>query len=289
MTYSLFKNNTDVVINHVQHLKKAVTSHDQLIPTISYWAIQKSITNLQAITRFYFPLLGLSEADFPQFIPLLIFVEATIYQIDEEYENHIDEPKFISKHISVLRNILTQLNLFDETLETELQQGLTYYRLEQKFCSGAIPTEEDINLASLFKCFDFGVLQRLLYKLTAQPYDEEILEISRLSDQICKVAADLEDYKEDIRRNVINTYRMFVRLYGSEAPQHLRHYLESLNSKLQHRLKLLEQTRPELAKKFIELWNADLKLEKMWNAETEDFAVPEIPEPILEEGTLVSR
>jgi hypothetical protein len=28
---------------------------------------------------------------------------------------------------------------------------------------------------------------------------------------------------------------------------------------------------------------------KMWNAETEKFAVPEIPEPILEEGTTVSR
>ena len=282
MTYSMFKNNADVVTNHLQYIETALTSDDQLIPTASYWAIQKSITNLQAITRFYFPLVGVSEAEFPRFMPLLIFVEATIYQIDEEYENHIDNPQFLSKHISVLRNVLTQLNLFDDKLENELQEGLTYYRLEQHFCSGAIITQEDIELASLFKCFDFGVLQRLLFKLTEQPYDEEILQISRISDQICKICMDLEDYEKDIRRNVINTYRMFVRLYGSEAPQHLRHYLEALNSKLQHRLEMLEQTKPDMAKKFIELWNADLKFIGLWNAETEKFAVPEIPEPILE-------
>jgi len=289
MTYSMFKNNIDVVTNHLQQMQTAVTSDDQLIPTISYWALQKSITNLQGLTGFYFPLVGLSEADFHRFMPVLIFVEATIYQIDEEYENHIDDPQFISKHISVLRNVLTQINLLDEEIENELQEGLSYYSLEQKFCSGVIPTQEDIEKASLFKCYDFGILQRILLKLSGQHYGEEFLKTCRISDQICKICCDLRDYKEDTRRNVINTYRMFVRLYGSEAPQNLRRYLESLNSKLQYRLKLLEQTQPELAKKFIELWNVDLKLEKMWNAETEDFAVPEIPTPILEEGTTVSQ
>lgn len=289
MTYSIFKNNTDVVTNHIQHIKTAVTSDEQLIPTVSYWAIQKSITNLQAITRFYFPLLGLSEADLPRFMPILIFVEATIYQIDEEYENHIDNPQFISKHILVLKNVLTQLNLFDDKVENELQEGLTYYRLEQQFCSGAIITQEDIDHASLFKCFDLGLLHRLLFKLTDLPYDEEILQISRISDQICKICMDLEDYQKDIRRNVINTYRMFVCLHGSAAPEQLRLYFESLNSKLRHRLECLEQTKPNLAKKFIELWNADLKLMGLWNAKTEDFAVPEIPNPILEEVTTVSQ
>jgi hypothetical protein len=262
---------------------------EMLIPSISYWSLQKSITNLQGITGFYFPLIGLSEADFPQIMPLLIFIEATIYQFDEEYERHVNEPEFISKHVSNLRNVLIQLNLFDDKIENELfTNGLTYYHIEQRFCSGVIPTQEDIEKSSLFKCYDFGILQRILLKLTNQPYDEEFLQTCRLSDQICKISCDLKDYEEDISRNVINTYRMFVRLYGSEAPQHLRRYLESLNSKLQHRLKLLEQTRPELAKKFIELWNADLKFEQMWNAETEEFAVPEIPEPILEEGITVS-
>ncbi|WP_413264404.1 hypothetical protein [Floridanema flaviceps] len=149
--------------------------------------------------------------------------------------------------------------------------------------------EADIYMASLFKCFDFGILQRILFKLTERHYDEEFLQLCRISDQICKIWADIQEYEEDIERNVINTYRMFVRLYSIEAPQRLHQYMEDLNSELQERLKLLKQTQPELATKFIELWNADLKLMKMWNPETEEFAVPEIPAPILEEGTTVSQ
>lgn len=289
MTYSIFNNNPDVASHHLQKMQTAVTSDEQFIPTISYWSLQKSLRNLQDLTRFYFPLQGLSETDLPLFMPLLIFVEATIYQIDEEYENHIHTPQFISKHTSILQKVLSQLNLFDENIENELKEGLTYYKLEQNFCSGEMITETDIERASLYKCFDFGILQRLLFKLTERPYDEKFLHLCRLSDKICKIWADLQDYQKDINRNVINTYRMFVRLYNAEAPQRLHRYMEDLNSQLQERLKLLEQTQPELAKKFIELWKADLKLMKMWNSETEKFAVPEIPEPIIEEGTTFSR
>ncbi|MEG3861180.1 hypothetical protein [Microcoleus sp. herbarium12] len=290
MTYSIFKNDTALVNDHLESIKTVCVTDEMLIPTTSYWSLQKSITNLQGLIRFYFPLVGLSEVDFPQVMPLLIFTEATIYQLDEEYERHVDDSEFISEHVLTLRNVLIKLNLFDEKIETELfTNGLTYYRLEQQFCSGVILTQQDIDKASLFKCFDFGILQRILFKLTDKPYDEEFLQTCRLSDQICKISCDLRDYKEDISRNVINTYRIFVRLYGAEAPQRLHRYIEDLNSKLQERLKFLEQTQPELAKKFIELWNADLKLMEMWNAETEEFAVPEIPDPILEEGTTVSQ
>lgn len=291
MTYSIFNNNPDVVTNHLQEIETAVTSDVQLIPTISYWALQKSITNLQGLTLLYFPLQGLSEADFPRFMPILIFIEATIYQIDEEYENHIHDPNFISKHISVFRNVLTQLNLFDDKLENELQEGLTYYRLEQQFCSGSVITEKEIDLASRFKCFDFGILHRILFKLTNQPYDEEILEISRMSDHICKICTDLEDYKKDVSRNVINTYRMFVSLYSAEAPQQLQRYIEGLNTKLQHRIQLLEKTRPDVAKKFVEIRNTSLThFMTMWDAELLDgLLCPKIPEPILEKGTTVSQ
>lgn len=273
MIYSIFKDNIDAVKNHQQNIEMLVTTNNQLIPTISYWAIQKSISNLHAITQFYFPLQDIPEADFLRFMPLLVFVEATIYQIDEEYENNINNPNFISKHISVLKNVLTELNLFDNKLENELQEGLSYYHLEQQFCSGATITHKNIDNASLFKCFDIGILHRLLFKLTNQTYNEELLEISRMSDQICKIHTDLEDYKKDVERNVINTYRMFVRLYGSDAAQQLRHYLETLNYNLEHRLQLLKKTKPDMAKKFIKLYNAEL----------ENFPAPEIPEPILEE------
>lgn len=286
MTYSMFdKNNRNLVHNYVLETQDSITSNDQLIPTISYWSLQKSISNLQALTLLYFPLHGLFEADFIKFMPLFIFIEATIYQIDEEYENNIDNPQFRSPHTSVLQNVLTQLNLFDQEIENELNQGLTYYSLEQKFCSGSIPTEETIYNASLYKCFDFGILQRILLKLIGEPYDEEFLSICQTSAQISKICTDIEDYRRDINRNVINTYRMFVRLYGTEAPQQLLRFINELNTNLQQKIGAFQKKNSELAQHFVELRKKILEDLRPISSNTDPIdglILPEIPEPILE-------
>ncbi|MEG4916421.1 hypothetical protein [Microcoleus sp. B7-D4] len=289
MTYSMFsQNNIDALQNHIQEIQKAVASDEQLIPTISYWSLQKSLSNLQGLTQLYFPLRGVSEGDIPQFMPLFIFVEATIYQIDEEYENHINTPQFISKHISVLQNVLSQLNLFDNEIAKELEEGLIYYRLEQKFCLGARPTQDDIDKASLFKCYDIGILQRILLKIINQPYDEEFLSMCQLFCQICKICTDIEDYKKDVERNVINTYRMFVRLYGKEAPQQLLNYMTGLNIKLQHQIKVYQKKQPDLAQKFIDMQNTYVEYEMRFSKRDfiDGLVIPEISEPILEKNTL---
>ncbi|WP_254564072.1 hypothetical protein [Oscillatoria sp. HE19RPO] len=286
MTYSMFdKNNMHLVDNYVREIQDSITSNDQLIPTISYWSLQKSISNLQALPLFYFPLHGLSEVDFTKFMPLFIFIEATIYQIDEEYENNIDNPQFISQHISVLQNVLTQLNLFDEKIDNELKEGLIYYSLEQKFCSGLIPTEESIYNASLYKCFDFGILQRILLKLIREPYNEEFLSICQTSVQISKICTDIEDYHRDINRNVINTYRMFVRLYGTAAPHQLLRFINELNTNLQQKIGAFQKNNPNLAQHFVELRKKILEDFRPISSNTDPIdglILPEIPEPILE-------
>ncbi|MDZ8138073.1 MAG: hypothetical protein RM049_22665 [Nostoc sp. DedQUE04] len=270
MTPFVFKLQVDIL----NHPYKIDIKNNEVIPTLSYKAIKKAIQLLQPWVNHLLKLYGVSEADIADIMPLLLFVEATIYQIDEDNEIHED----INKNISVLRNVLTQLNLFDDALETRLQQGLTYYDLETQFCSGKIPTQENIDFVCIGKPFDFGILHRLFFKLTSHP-DEEMLGIYPITDQIGEIISDLKSYKEDIERNVMNIYRMFVRLYGSEAPQQLQQYLEKLNSQLQYQLKFLKQTRPDMAGKFIIYWN---------NIFPGDCPIPEIPAPILEEGNLVA-
>ncbi|WP_445627531.1 hypothetical protein [Nostoc sp. DSM 114167] len=270
MIPSIFKLKIDIL----NEPYNSVTNNNQVIPTLSYKAIQKSVKLLQSWGNYLLPIYNVSEADIADIMPLLLFVESIIYQIDEDNEIHED----INKNVSVLRNVLTQLNLFDDALETRLQQGLTYYSLETQFCSGKIPTQADIDSVCIGKAFDYYILTRLFFKLTSQS-DEEMLGIYRIAEQIAEIGCDLKSYKEDIERNVMNIYRMFVRLYGSEAPQQLQQYLEKLNSQLQDQLKLLEQTRPDMARKFIRLWN---------NIFPEDCPIPEIPAPILEEGNLVA-
>jgi hypothetical protein len=266
--------NSPSLITPNQSVEKAnpIALNDYLTPTISYRALEKTARTFAAIVQFYFPLYGLSETDFLRFMPVLTFAEGAIYQIDEEYEAHVDDPNFVSQHLPVLRNVLTQLNLFDEALETELQRGLTYYRLEQQLCSGATVTEEDITLANRFKCFDCRFLNRLLFKLTEQPYDEELLELFWLGEAVTEVEDDLMQYADDVQCNVYNSYRMFVRLYGVDAPQHLQCYLEGLLTEAEQRLALLEQTNPQLAEKLVELWETYRGVN----------AMPEIPAPILE-------
>ncbi len=258
--------------NYIVETSNKIATNDYLVPTISYRALEKTARTFEAIVQFYFPLHGLSTTDFLRFMPVLTFAEGAIYQIDEEYEAHVDDPNFVSQHLPVLRNVLTQLDLFDDALETELQRGLTYYRLEQQLCSGAAVTEEEIALANRFKCFDCRFLNRLLFKLTEQPYDEELLDLFWLGEQITDVEDDIMQYSEDVQRNVYNTYRMFVRLYGTAAPQHIQRYLEGLQAEAQRRLELLEQTKPILAETMFELWDSY----RGFNA------APAIPEPILE-------
>ncbi|MEH1884107.1 hypothetical protein [Nostoc sp.] len=273
MTSTVFKLKIDILDHPYDTLK----NHEDVIPNLSYKAIKKSLPLLQSWINYLLPLYDVVEADITEIMPLLLFVEATIYQIDEDNEIHED----ITKHSLVLRNVLTQLNLLDDAVETLIQQGLTYYDLETQFCLGKMPTQENIDSVCLGKPFDYGILSRLFFKLTGQPdHQQEILKVCRVAEQIVEIRSDLKSYNEDIERNVMNIYRMFVRLYGLEASQKLQRYLENLNSQLQHQLKLLEQTRPDMAKKFIMLWR---------NLFPEDRPIPEVPAPIFEDGNLVTH
>jgi len=250
----------------------AAETPDILVPTISYWALAKSVRILTEIVSYYFPLHGLSHTDIPRFMAVLTFAESTLYQIDEEYERHIGEPYFESRSMAVLRNVLTSLTLYDEALEAELQGGLTYWRLEQQLCSGRPFTEADIVRANRFRCGDYRFLHRLLHKLIPKPYDEELLDLWWLIEQMGEVEEDLLQYHADLQRNVYNTYRMFVRLYGEAAPQHLQRYRDALEAEAQQRLVRLSETRPDLAATVEHLYATGRAL----------YPVPPIPPPILE-------
>jgi hypothetical protein len=247
-------------------------TRDMLVPTISYWALTKAVRVLTDIVSYYFPLHGLSHADLPRFAPVFTFAESTLYQIDEEYETHIDDPHFTSRYMVVLRNVLTQLHLYDEALDAELQGGLTYWRLEQQLCSGKPFTEADIVQANRFRCCDYRFLHRLLHRLLSKPYNEELFDLCWLIEQMGEVEEDLLQYQDDLRRNVYNTYRLFVRLYGQAAPQHLQRYRNALEDETQQRLVRLSETQPALAATVEHLYTTGRTL----------YPVPDIPVPILD-------
>ena len=242
------------------------------MPTISFRALTKSVRILTDIVSYYFPLHGLTPADIPRFAAVLTFAESSLYQVDEEYERHLDEPHFVPESLAVLRNVLTHLDLYDAALETELQGGLTYWRLEQRLASGQPFTEADIVQANRLRCGDYRILHRLLHRLLSKPYDEELLDLCWLVEQMGEVEEDLLQYHADLQRGVYNTYRMFVRLHGEAAPQQLQRYRDDLENEAQQRLVRLGQTRPDLAATVEHLYATGRAL----------YPVPPIPAPIRE-------
>jgi hypothetical protein len=58
-------------------------------PALSYRALQRARTTLDDFTTFYLPLHGLPPSAFFQHLPLLIFTEAAIYQLDEDNEDFV--------------------------------------------------------------------------------------------------------------------------------------------------------------------------------------------------------
>lgn len=55
-------------------------------PALSCHSLERARTTLEDFSTFYLPLHGLPPAAFFRHLPLLVFSEAAIYQLDEENE-----------------------------------------------------------------------------------------------------------------------------------------------------------------------------------------------------------
>jgi len=61
----------------------------RLAPALSYRALERARTTIDDFSTFYLPLHGLPRAAFFAHLPLLVFTEAAIYQLDEENEDFV--------------------------------------------------------------------------------------------------------------------------------------------------------------------------------------------------------
>lgn len=244
---------------------------DFLIPVMSFHSLKKAMRIIQEMLLYYFPLHELGIEDFFRLTPLLIFAEAAAYQTDEEYEIQLTSPLLTSARLDILKRILSQASVYDEQLETELQRGIQYWQMERGLLSNVAFTEADIIENTRFKCCDYRFLHRLLFRLLNKPYDEELLDLSWLVEQIGEIEDDLLQYDDDLNNHVYNSYALFVQLYAGNAPQRLQTYLDNLNQELQRQEARLATTRPQLAKLWLD----------MQQAYADANPSPAIPEPII--------
>ncbi len=245
---------------------------DDLYPLISYHSLRRAMRVIDEFVLYYFPLHGLDEKDFFRAAPMLLFAEATAYQTDEEFERQIESSLTLAQRIALVQRILERQGLYDGELEQELQRGLRLWKFERALVEGASFSAEDIVEVMRLKCADYRYQHRLLFKVLGKAYDDELLELSWLVEQIGEIEDDLLQYEQDLGLGVLNCYDLYVRLYAEQAPRHLQAHLDSLQQQLERHEAALQATRPELA----EVWLA------LQQAYVERHPTPPIPTPIMQ-------
>ncbi len=250
--------------------EKIMDSNNFLTSTVSYKALEKSQLAFDDLINFNFYFYGIPERDFIKFSHIFTYIEGTIYQIDEYNEKNIKQENLSLPYIQNILDVLTKNNALDKKIETEFINGLEYYELERKICSGKAFTIEEGLRAAKLKSTDYRILHRLIYKLIIKkPYDENIFDVFKSYELLYDAEADLIAYEDDVRRNVYNIYRTMVKLYKKDAPRKIKEYMDKFNKEMETKLTLLSDRNRE-------------KFRLTWEKFRLSHPVPTtIPEPIL--------
>lgn len=97
--------------------------------------------SLADFVRGYLPLHGLQEEAW-RLLPLLLWLEASVYTLDETNEDSISDPSVgqcdESPVWKSVRAELQRAGLLDGRVEAELAEGGRYWRLERAICRGVL-------------------------------------------------------------------------------------------------------------------------------------------------------
>mgnify|MGYP001230233545 CR=1 FL=1 len=157
---------------------------------LSYEALSRARTTLKDFCAFYLPLHGLSVTAFFRFLPILVFVEAAIYQLDEDNEQLASDSLHASRSglgadpsgglsrppsarvSTALHSVLRTQGLLSQRVLARLREGERYWELERKLsaamAAGMAVSETEVREASSLKSFDYRVLNEVLLLLIAR-------------------------------------------------------------------------------------------------------------------------
>ncbi|MBD2446921.1 hypothetical protein H6G76_07035 [Nostoc sp. FACHB-152] len=250
------------------------------ISCISYQSIRRSSRVLREFILYYFPIYNLSMNDFFRFYPILGFIEALVYQTDDEVERiqhdgceSLQNSPWQAKQEMILA-VLEEYNLKHCKVEFYMQKLGEYFELETHLLASSHVTHGMIKQAAELRSSDYRILHCTLLKMLGLNYQQdELNEELRLMwplEVLNDIEDDLMSYAEDVSAKQYNTYRMFVKVYGEKAPYYLKKELDFYESLYHKQISRFSGMRREA---FL----------KPWQAYRLDHPVPMIPEPIIEE------
>lgn len=217
---------------------------------LSYHALKKARTTIEDFVQSYFPLHRLSVSeDFFKYWDVLVFVEAAIYEMDEENEvlasQGLINPLKRLKGEQVLTEVLREQGLLSYHISLQLLQGKAYWQRERHLCSRMLSQEqqpaftlEEVHAASESKSFDYRLLHCVLYSLIGREPDQKLSKFLFLDEHLVDIGDDLHDYEEDVLNNSFNIFRAYVHLFGQEAQLRLVERISEFEDR--HRAALCE-------------------------------------------------
>ena len=231
------------------------------MPCISYHSMSRSAKIMRRMTTHYFPMYGLSAHDFFDYYPLLGFVEALVYQIDEETEA-LQQEALLSNNPSVVEaspwnsklqtilDLLEELNLTHPAIQKYVDEMREYCQLETQLILGDKSTHTDIIQTVELRHCDIRTLHAILIQMLGKPYRQEVFDLLWFLEAWVNLNADVKQYEKDQAAGHYNSYRMFVKLYGKEAPDYMRAEIERYDNLFQERLKQFPADEQEIYSQF---------------------------------------
>ena len=92
-----------------------------------------------------------------------------------------------------------------------------YWQLENQLNYHHAVNHESVQRAIRLRSCDVHVGNYICLSIGKTSNRETIFDALSLHDNILDLKGDLSEYADDVAENSYNTYRMFVRLYGSSA------------------------------------------------------------------------
>jgi len=226
------------------------------LPLISFGGLRRSAWVIGGLGRLYMGLYDVPAERLLEFFPVLGFIEALVYQCDADVECAGGlTPAVIAnarqRHDSIVR-LLRKLGLEDERAEAEMVNMWIYAALEGVLNKAdAEVTLEQVRRAAELRTSDIRALHAVIARLAGRAPDGRYCKVMWPLEVIGDIEQDLESYAEDVARNHYNTYAMFVRLFGDEAPARLTTEIERYQEMYERRLDELEPAEQQRIRTFV--------------------------------------
>ncbi|EPF22840.1 MAG: hypothetical protein EWV58_08480 [Microcystis aeruginosa Ma_MB_F_20061100_S19] len=222
------------------------------IPYISYYSIYKATAFLKPFSKIYCPIYNICDDEFFVYYPLLLFIEAVIYEADMEVESNQKDGSLLTQtspwdsRKRIIQSFLKEHNLEHNTIVNKLEKVTEFVKLENKLVTSEKVTHEDVIRASELRSCDFRVVHSALVQISGKPYRSEIFDLMEPREVLIEFNDDLISYKKDMAASNYNTYWMFQKLYGEEAHHYLKAEIDRYKNLFEEKLKRFPQEEQEI-------------------------------------------